>query len=124
MKKAEITFKDLSKVQLDTLKEIYIESRLEKMSEVDLRSFTREVLALQVGGTVGNEEEKEIWKEMQEHFEDEFPEKIKEVKKIKGGQDVNFDDDIEQEDFKKRLEILEQRSKEESKKNNDMWNDD
>ena len=124
MKKAEITFQDLSKVQLDALKEVYIESRLNTMSEVDLRKFAKEVLELQVQGTVVNEEEREIWKEMKEHFKDDFYQKIKEVKKIKGIKEEILEDDIEKEDFKKRLEILEKRSKEESKKSNDMWNDD
>ena len=72
MNKEEITFKDLNKHQLEVLKETYIKSRLEMMNESDLRKFVKEVLELQVNGTVGNEEEKEIWKEMKEYFKGDF----------------------------------------------------
>ena len=119
MKAVEISFKDLTKGQLDMLKELYIESRVNKMSEKELRKFAREVLDLQARGTVGNEEEQEVWKEMKEHFHDAFEKTIKEVIAIKKVEDVTIDD--EQEDFKKRLELLEERKEEENQKNQDMW---
>ena len=122
VKQVEINFKDLNKVQLDTLKDVYIESRLNAMSEIELRKFAREVLDLQVRGTVGNEEEREVWKEMKDHFQDDFEHKIKEVVKVKGSEDITIEP--EKEDFLKRLELLEQRQKEESKTNEDMWGDD
>ena len=89
------------------------------MSEEDLRSFAREVIDLQVRGTVGNEEEREVWKEMKEHFDQDFEKKLKEVIKVKPVEDLTTDP--EQEDFKQRLELLEQRKKEESQINDDMW---
>ena len=122
VKQVEINFKDLNKVQLDTLKDVYIESRLNAMSEIELRKFAREVLDLQVRGTVGNEEEREVWKEMKDHFQDDFEHKIKEVVQVKGSEDITIEP--EKEDFLKRLELLEQRKKEESKTNEDMWDDD
>ncbi len=119
MKNEEISFKDLSKAQLDALKDCYIDSRVESMTEIDLRKFVREVLELQVRGTVGNEEERETWKEMKEHFDDKFEEKIKEVIKMNESLEVIINP--EEEEFKKRLELLEARKNETSKSNEDMW---
>ena len=119
MKDEAISFKDLTKAQLDALKDLYIDSRVDSMSEVDLRKFVKEVLDLQVRGTVGNEEEREVWKEMKDHFEENFEEKIKAVIKEKGSKEVVISP--EEEEFKKRLEVLEQRKKEESETNVDMW---
>ena len=75
MKNAEITFKDLTTSQLNALKELFIESRVDSMTEESLRAFVKEVLELQVTGTVGNEEEKEVWKEMRDHFKNDFEHK-------------------------------------------------
>ena len=119
MKPKEFSFKDLSKGQLDALKELYIDSRLNSMSIEELRRFTKEVLSLQVMGTVGAEEEKEVWKEMKQHFEDDFPAKVKEVIKAKGAQEVLLEQ--EEDDFKKRLELLEKRKIESPQKKLDMW---
>ncbi len=119
MKNEEISFKDLTKVQLEVFKEIYINSRVDSMTEQELRKFAKEVLDLQVRGTVGNEEEKEIWTEMKDYFGQDFEVKIKEVLDIKGGKDIV--DDLEQKDFKKRLELLEQRKKDKKLTNEDMW---
>ncbi len=101
------------------LKETYIESRVKAMSEKELRKFAREVLDLQVRGTVGNEEEREVWKEMKDHFNDDFEKIIKEIIKIKKNEDITLDG--EQEEFKQRLELLENRKVEENHKNKDMW---
>ena len=119
MKAEEISFKDLSKGQLDTLKDIYIDNRIKTMTELELRKFAREVLELQVRGTVGNDEEREVWKEMKEHFDQDFEKTIKEIIQTRGAEEVNVDP--EKEDFRKRLELLEQRKQEESKLNDDMW---
>ena len=56
------------------------------------------------------EEEREVWTEMKEHFEENFEEKVKAVIKAKGSQEVVIPP--EEEEFKKRLEVLEQRKKE------------
>ncbi len=119
MKNEEISFKDLTKAQLDDLKDAYIDSRVGSMSEVDLRHFVREVLDLQVRGTVGNEEEREIWKEMKDHFADNFEQKIKAVLNLKGSKkEIILPEGSE---FEKRLQLLEQRKLEECKENEDMW---
>ena len=114
-----MNYKDLSKVQLEALKTIYIESRVEGMSEKELRQFVKEVLELQIRGTVGNAEEREVWREMKDHFDENFEQKVKEVIKAKGLGDKSIS--LEQTEFQKRLEVLEQRKKEESNKNKDMW---
>ena len=84
------------------------------MTELELKSFAKDVLDLQIHGTVGNEEEREVWKEILS--------KIQEVIKIKKSNQVNLDE--EQEDFQKRLELLEQRKATKNTKTEDMWNDD
>ena len=122
IKKQEITFKDLSKEQLTALKDLYIDSLLKAMNEAELRKFVKDVLELQVHGTVGNDEEREVWKGIKSHFEDEFLAKIKEVSKLKKANHVPLEE--EEEDFQKRLELLEKRKAEGSHKNEDMWDDD
>ncbi len=118
VKNDEISFKDLTKSQLDDLKDLYIDSRVESMTVNDLREFVREVLELQVRGTVGNQEEREIWKEMKVHFDQDFEAKLKEISKSKGS-DRSMSP--EEEEFQKRLQLIEQRKQEESQNNEDMW---
>ena len=67
MSSEEINFKDLSKPELDNLKDLYVENRLSKMTESDLRSFVKGAIEDQIKGTVGNEEEKEVWLEMKDY---------------------------------------------------------
>jgi len=92
------------------------------MSEDTLRVFAREVLELQVRGTIGNEEEKEIWNEMKEYFQEDFEQRIKEVITVKGPREENISP--EQIEFTERLKLLEQRKNKESTANEDMWSDD
>ena len=122
IKKPEITHKDLSKEQLTALKEVYIEGRLKAMNELELRKFAKDVLDLQIHGTVGSDEEREIWREMKNHFEDGFIAKIKQICKEKPKSQVNLEE--EEKDFQQRLELLEKRKSEGSQKTEDMWNDD
>ena len=119
VKEKEISFNDLTKTQLDALKGLYIDSRLESMSDIELRKFVREVLDLQVRGTVGNEEEREVWKEIKEYFYETFEQKIKEIIKAKGSQELSSPP--EEEELQRRLDVLEQRKKEESPIKEDMW---
>ena len=79
MTKDEISYKDLSKLQLENLKDIYVETRISKMLEEDLRKFVRTSIDDQIKGTVGNEEEREAWNEMKEHFQDDLSAKIIEI---------------------------------------------
>tara|TARA_Y100001968_G_scaffold222565_1_gene205313 strand:+ start:60 stop:419 length:360 start_codon:yes stop_codon:yes gene_type:complete len=119
MKKEEISYKELTKKQLDYLKDLYIESRLTQMTEDELKSFVRIVITDQIKDTVGNEEEREAWKDMKKHFQDEFISKIKEAIK----ENISMPKTItpEQDELEKRIEILEQRKQEKSKEQKDMW---
>ena len=115
----ELTYKDLSATELDTLKDMYITSRVETMTESDLRKFVREIIIDQIKGTVGNAEEKEAWEEIKEHFSDDLTKKILEVK-----QKCNKNNKVEQKspeeiEFDRRLGLLKQQQEEQS--NNDMW---
>ncbi len=120
MAKDEIGYKDLSSNQLEKLKELYIESRISSMNQEDLRKFVRTIISDQIMGTVGNQEEKEAWKEMKDYFADEFEGKIKGILQLNSPSDESISP--EQEELEKRLELLEQRKKEsENKVNEDMW---
>ena len=117
----ELTYKDLSKTELDNLKDIYISSKVDSMSESELRGFVKEIIIDQVKGTVGNAEEKEAWEEMKEHFSDDLTKKILEVK-------AKFSKDKKEElktpeeiEFDKRISLLKQQKDETSSK--DMWED-
>ncbi|WP_320664278.1 hypothetical protein [Prochlorococcus sp. MIT 1223] len=118
MSTEQISYKDLSKKQLENLKERYIDSRIESMTEDDLRKFVRSIVSDQITGTVGNAEEREAWKEMKEHFKDSFELQIKEVINMDTkGEDV----DPEKIELERRLDLLEKRKKEKDKINDDMW---
>ncbi len=115
----ELTYKDLSNNELDTLKDMYISSRVNKMTESDLRTFVKELFIDQIKGTVGNAEEKEAWEEIKDHFSEDLSQKILEVK-----EKCNKNHKVEQKspeeiEFDRRLGLLKQQQEEESSK--DMW---
>ena len=117
----EITYKDLSQVELDTLKDMYISSRVNTMTESDLRKFVKEIIIDQVKGTVGNAEEKEAWEEMKDHFSEDLSKKIMEVKQ-KCNKNYKVEDKTTEEiEFDRRLGLLKQQQEEKSSK--DMWED-
>ena len=115
----ELSYKDLTESELDSLKDIYISARVDNMSENELRAFVKEIIIDQIKGTVGNAEEKEAWDEIKEYFSEDLTEKIIEVK-AKSSKDpkkvLKSPDEIE---FDKRLTLLKQQQEENS--NNDMW---
>ena len=118
----ELTYKDLTQRELEALKDIYIESRLESMSENDLRIFVKEIIVDQIKGTVGNAEEKEAWEEIKEHFSDDLAKKILEVK-AKFSKNTTADvKSAEEIEFDKRLSLLKQQQ-EQDKTSQDMWED-
>ena len=114
-----MNYKNLTQEQLESLKSIYINNRIDSMSEDVLRTFAKEVLELQVRGTVGNEEEREVWKEMKEYFQEDFEQKIKAIITVKESKEVGIDQ--EQKEFTERLKLLEQRKEEATQENEDMW---
>ena len=119
MKKNSITYNDLSKKQLEYLKELYIQKKVEEMSNKELKEFVLEVISHQINETIGKEEEMEAWNEMSSFFGDEF-EII--IQGIKQKYEDNEQNQIYEEDNKKHiLKLLENNKIEESKK--DMWED-
>ena len=118
----ELSYKDLSEKELDFLKDIYISSRVNSMSETDLRVFVRDIIIDQIKGTVGNAEEKEAWTEMKDYFSEDFSKKILEVKaKFEKTTQVDLKSPEELE-FDKRLSLLKQQQQEENS-SKDMWED-
>ena len=118
-KKDALSFRDLTKSQLISLKERYVESRLNSMTTTDLKKFVKEVLDLQISGTVGNDEEREVWKEMREHFNEDFEQQIKEVLKSNTSEDNLLTP--EEQEFQKRLDTLEKNKQGGIQGNQDMW---
>ena len=115
----ELTYKDLSEKELDTLKDMYISSRVNTMTESDLRKFVREIIKDQIKGTVGNAEEKEAWEEIKDHFSQDLSQKILEVKdKCNKNHKIN-QKTPEEIEFDRRLGLLKQQQEEQS--SNDMW---
>ena len=119
MKMEELTYKDLSDSELDTLKDMYISSRVSSMTESDLRKFVKEIIIDQIKGTVGNAEEKEAWEEIKDHFSEDLSQKILEVK-----EKCNKNKKVEQKspeeiEFDRRITLLKQQQEEQS--TNDMW---
>ena len=115
----ELTFKDLSQTELNALKDMYISSRVDTMSEIDLRKFVKEIIIDQIKGTVGNAEEKEAWQEIKDHFSENLSKIILEIKEKCN---KNYKKDVkspEEVEFARRLGLLEQQQEEESSK--DMW---
>ena len=115
----ELSYKDLSKNELDALKDIYISSRVNNMTESDLRKFVKEIIIDQIKGTVGNAEEKEAWEEIKEHFSEDLSKKILEVKE-KCNKNRKVDQKSPEEiEFDRRLGLLKQQQEDQSSK--DMW---
>jgi len=117
----ELTFKDLTDKELDCLKDMYISSRINSMTEIDLREFVKEIIVDQVKGTVGNAEEKEAWEEIKEHFAEDLSNKIIEVKEKFSKHKKIENRTLEEIEFDKRLALLKQQQEEKSSK--DMWED-
>ena len=115
----ELTYKDLSETELDTLKDIYITSRVNAMTENELRKFVTEIIIDQIKGTVGNAEEKEAWEEIKDYFSQDLSKKILEVKDKCNKNPKVAQKSPEEIEFDRRLGLLKQQQEEKSSK--DMW---
>ena len=119
MKKKSIIYSDLSKKQLETLKELYIQKKVESMSHQELKQYVLEIISHQINDTIGKEEEIEAWKEMTEFFGEQFEIIIQEIQ-IKYIDDKNvLETEIDPQ--KHRIELLERNNVDQEKK--DMWDD-
>ena len=119
MKKKPIIYSDLSKKQLENLKELYIQKKVESMSHQELKQYVQDIISHQIRDTIDKEEEMEAWKEMSDFFGEQFEINILEIQ-TKYIDDKNV---IETEinSQKQRIELLERNNLDQEKK--DMWDD-
>ena len=119
MKKKSIIYSDLSKKQLEILKELYIQKKVESMSHQELKQYVLEIISHQINDTIGKEEEMEAWREMSDFFGEQFEIIILEIQ-TKYINDKNLIE-TEIDSQKQRIELLERNSLDQEKK--DMWDD-
>ena len=119
MKKKSFIYSDLSKKQLEKLKEFYIQKKVDSMSYKELKQFVVEIISHQINDTICREEEMEAWKEMSDFFGEQFEIVILEI------QTKYIDDrkvlDTEIDSQKQRIGLLERNNLDQEKK--DMWDD-
>ena len=119
MKKKPIIYSDLSKKQLENLKELYIQKKVDSMSNQELKQYVLENISHQINDTIGKEEEIEAWREMSDFFAEKFEIIILEI------QTKYIDDknvlETEIDSQKQRIELLERNNLDQEKK--DMWDD-
>ena len=119
MKKKPIIYSDLSKKQLENLKELYIQKKVESMSNQELKEYVLEIISHQINDTIGKEEEIEAWKEMSDFFGEHFEIIILEIQ-TKYSYDKNvLETEIDPQ--KQRLELIERNTIDNEKK--DMWDE-
>ena len=119
MKKKLINYSDLSKKQLENLKELYIQKKVGLMSHQELKKYVHEIISHQINDTIDKEEEMEAWKEMSDFFGERFEIIILDIQ-------TKFIDDknvieTEVDSQKQRIELLERNNFDQEKK--DMWDD-
>ena len=119
MKKKPIIYSDLSKKQLENLKELYIQKKVESMSQKALKQYVLEIISHQINDTIGKEEEMEAWREMSDFFGEKFEAIIQEIQ-LKYSEDKNYIE-TEIDPQKQRQELLERNNPDHDKK--DMWDD-
>ena len=119
MKKKPITYLDLSKKQLENLKELYIQKKVESMSYQELKQYVLEIISHQINDTIGKEEEMEAWREMSDFFGEQFEITILEIQ-TKYIEDKNVMG-TEIDPQKQRIELLERNNLDQEK--TDMWDD-
>ena len=119
MKKKPFIYSDLSKKQLENLKELYIQKKVESMSHQELKQYVLEIISHQINDTIGKEEEMEAWREMSDFFGEQFEINILEIQ-TKYIDDKNvIETGIDPQ--KQRIELLERNNLDQEKK--DMWDD-
>ena len=119
MKKKPIIYSDLSKKQLENLKELYIQKKVESMSYQELKQYVLEIISHQINDTIGKEEEMEAWREMSDFFGEQFEIITLEIqtKYIDDKNEIETEIDSQ----KQRIKLLERNNFDQEKK--DMWDD-
>ena len=119
MKKKYLIYSDLSKKQLENLKEFYVTKKVESMSHQELKQYVQEIISHQVNDTIDKEEEMEAWREMSEFFGEQFEIIILEIQ-TKYSDEKNYIDN-EIDPHQERLNLLERNCLDKEQK--DMWDD-
>ena len=119
MKKPSFIYSDLSKKQLEQLKDLYIQKKVESMSHKDLKEYVLEIISQNINDTIGAEEEMEAWSEMSDFFGDQFEIIILEIQKKFNNDKNAFESEIDPQ--QQRIELLKRDNLDQEKK--DMWND-
>ena len=119
MKKKHINYSDLSKKQLENLKELYIQKKVESMSHEELKQYVLEIISHQINDTIDKEEEMEAWREMSDFFGEQFENIIFDIQTKYSVDEKLIDTEIDPQ--KQRQDLLERNNLEKEKK--DMWND-
>ena len=119
MKKKPIIYSDLSKKQLENLKELYIQKKVESMSHKELKQYVLEIISHQINDTIGKEEEMEAWREMSDFFGEQFEIIILEIQTKYSDEQTHIENEVDPQ--KQRIELLERNNSGQEKK--DMWDD-
>ena len=119
MKKKQIIYSDLSKKQLENLKEFYIQKKVESMSHQELKQYVLEIISHQINDTIDKEEEMEAWREMSDFFGEKFEIIILEIQTKYIDEKNIMETEIDSQ--KQRIELLERNNPDQGKK--DMWDD-
>ena len=119
MKKKSLIYSDLSKKQLQNLKEFYVKKKVESMSHEELQQYVQEIISHQVNDTIDKEEEMEAWREMSDFFGEQFEIIISEMQTKYSDEQNYIDNEIDPQ--KQRIELLEKNNLDKEKK--DMWDD-
>ena len=119
MKKKPIIYSDLSKKQLENLKELYVQKKIESMSHQALKEYVQDIISHQVNDTIDKEEEMEAWKEMSEFFGEQFEIIILEIQTKYSDEQTHIENEVDPQ--KQRIELLERNNSGHEKK--DMWDD-
>ena len=119
MKKKSLIYSDLSKKQLEKLKEIYIHKKVESMSHQELKQYVLEIISHQINDTIDKEEEMEAWREMSDFFAEQFEIVILEIQTKYIEENNVLEREINPQ--KERIELLQKNNSNQEKR--DMWND-
>ena len=119
MKKQQFLYSDLTKKQLESLKEFYVQKKIESMSNLELKNYVFEIISHQINDTIGKEEEMEAWSEMSDFFGEQFDLIISELKTKFCNEKNSFENEIDPQ--QQRLDLLERNSL--NKEQKDMWDD-
>ena len=119
MKKKSFIYSDLSKKQLEKLKEFYIQKKVESMSHQELKQYVLEIISHQINDTIDKEEEMEAWREMSDFFGEQFEIVIQNIQTKYIDEKNVLETEIDSQ--KQRIEFLERNTLDKEK--TDMWGD-